>query len=156
MIQASDFTSDESAYLTNLTVGIIAAKKYEDGKKVDMSIEEKKDIMTKFRNNETNILLATNIIARGIDVRNACFVINVGPPKISEKEGDIDLDIYLHRVGRTGRHNDKGLALTLVTKDSVDRLVGGIKKIHKIDVHEMKEPTKLVDEVKECIKMNSE
>jgi hypothetical protein len=46
--------------------------------------------------------------------------------------------------------------LTLVTKDSVDRLVGGIKKIHKIDVHEMKEPTKLVDEVKECIKMNSE
>lgn len=121
-----------------------------------MGIEEKKDIMTKFRNNETNILLATNIIARGIDVRNACFVINVGPPKTSEKEGDIDLDIYLHRVGRTGRHNDKGLALTLVTKDSVDRLVGGIKKIHKIDVHEMKDPAKLVDEVKDCIKMNSE
>ena len=50
-----------------------------------MGIEEKKDIMTRFRNNDTNILLATNIIARGIDVRNACFVINVGPPKYSEK-----------------------------------------------------------------------
>ena len=41
--------------------------------------------MAKFRNNETNILCATNIIARGIDIRNACFVINVGPPKYSEK-----------------------------------------------------------------------
>lgn len=115
-------------------MGIIAAKKYEDGKKVDMTIKEKTDVMTKFRNNETNILLATNIIARGIDVRNACFVINVGPPKASEKEQDIDLDIYLHRVGRTGRHNDKGIALTLIQKESVDRLIGGIKKIHKIEV----------------------
>jgi superfamily II DNA/RNA helicase len=121
-----------------------------------MSITEKTTVMTKFRNNETNILLATNIIARGIDVRNACFVINVGPPKTSEKEADIDLDIYLHRVGRTGRHNDKGLALTLIQKESVDRLVGGIKKIHKIDVHEMKEPEQLVSEVKDCIKENSE
>jgi superfamily II DNA/RNA helicase len=137
-------------------VGIIAAKKYEDGKKVEMSIGEKTTVMTKFRNNETNILLATNIIARGIDVRNACFVINVGPPKTSEKESDIDLDIYLHRVGRTGRHNDKGLALTLIQKESVDRLVGGIKKIHKIEVHEMKEPEQLVNEVKDCIKVNSE
>ncbi len=97
-----------------------------------MEISEKKDIMKKFRNNETNILLATNIIARGIDVRNACFVINVGPPKHSEKDTDVDLDIYLHRVGRTGRHNDKGIALSLLQKESVDKLVVGIKKIHKI------------------------
>ena len=113
-MQASDFTSDESEYLKPLTVGIIAGKKYEDGKKVEMTITEKKDIMTRFRNNDTNVLLATNIIARGIDVRNACFVINVGPPKLSEREPGIDLDIYLHRVGRTGRHNDHGLALTFV------------------------------------------
>lgn len=84
-----------------------------------MSITEKTTVMTKFRNNETNILLATNIIARGIDVRNACFVINIGPPKTSEKDADIDLDIYLHRVGRTGRHNDKGLALTLIRKEDL-------------------------------------
>lgn len=84
-MQASDFTSDEAEYLQSLTVGVIAAKKYEDNKKVDTTITEKNDIMTRFRNNETNILLATNIIARGIDVRNACFVINIGPPKISEK-----------------------------------------------------------------------
>lgn len=137
-------------------MGIIAAKKYEDNKKVEMTITEKRDIMTKFRNNETNILLATNIIARGIDVRNACFVINIGPPKLSDRDSDIDLDIYLHRVGRTGRHNDTGLALTLIKKEDVERLIGGIKKIHKIEVIEMKEPAKLVEEVMECIKHNSE
>lgn len=69
--------------------------------------------MKKFRNNETNVLLSTNIIARGIDVRNACFVINVGSPKKTDKENDIDIDIFLHRVGRTGRHNDKGISLTI-------------------------------------------
>lgn len=68
--------------------------------------------MAKFRTNETNILLTTNIIARVIDMRNACFVINASAPKYSEKENDIDLDTYLHRAGRTGRHNDHGLVLT--------------------------------------------
>jgi superfamily II DNA/RNA helicase len=111
--------------------------------------------MTKFRNNETNILLATNIIARGIDVRNACFVINVGPPKISEKDTDIDLDIYLHRVGRTGRHNDRGIALTFVEKHVLDRMLEGMKKIHKIEINEMKDQSVLADEVIECIKFNS-
>lgn len=113
-------------------MGIIAGKKYEDNKKVEMTIKEKQDIMAKFRNNETNILLATNIIARGIDVRNACFVMNVGPPKYSNKEAEIDFDIYLHRVGRTGRHNDRGVALTFVEGANLTRMVDGMSKIHKI------------------------
>ena len=101
--------------------------------------------MKKFRNDETNILLATNIIARGVDVRNACFVINMGPPKTSDKDLDIDLDIYLHRVGRTGRHNDKGVALTLLEQPSIEKLVEGIKTIHHLDVHLMGDPEKLVE-----------
>jgi superfamily II DNA/RNA helicase len=121
-----------------------------------MTITEKRDIMTKFRNNDTNILLATNIIARGIDVRNACFVINVGPPKISERDTDIDLDIYLHRVGRTGRHNDRGLALTFLEKHVLERLLDGMKRIHKIEITEMTDAGKLADEVVECIKFNSQ
>lgn len=120
-----------------------------------MSIKEKQEIMAKFRNYETNILLATNIIARGIDVRNACFVINVGPPKYSEKENDIDLDIYLHRVGRTGRHNDHGLALTFLEKNILTRLVDGMQKIHKIEITEMKDPVKLAEEVAACITFNA-
>ena len=61
--------------------------------------------------------MCTNIMARGIDIRNAVFVINVIPP-ISKTAANstnimIDVDMYLHRVGRTGRHNDKGVALTI-------------------------------------------
>ncbi len=86
--------------------------------------------MQKFRNNETNVLLATNIIARGIDVRNAVLAMNVGVPKKTEKDDAVDVDTYLHRVGRTGRHNDKGVALTVVEPHQKVPLVEGIKKVH--------------------------
>lgn len=81
LTQASDFTTDEAKYLSDLKVGKIAAKQYVDGKKEDTTIKQKRDLMTEFKNNETNILLCTNIMARGIDIRNACFVINIGAPK---------------------------------------------------------------------------
>jgi hypothetical protein len=44
-------------------------------------------------------------------------VINVGPPKYSEREADIDLDYYLHRLRCIDSHNDRGLALTLAQKN---------------------------------------
>jgi superfamily II DNA/RNA helicase len=56
-------------------------------------------------------------MARGIDIRNAVFVINASSPKKSDKDNDIDVDTYLHRVGRTGRYTDKGIALTLGTHE---------------------------------------
>lgn len=80
----------------------------------------------------------------------------MGPPKYSEKEADIDLDIYLHRVGRTGRHNDHGLALTLVEKINRSRLIEGMKKIHKLEITEMKDPVKLAQEVADAIAFNSQ
>ncbi len=46
--------------------------------------------------------------------------------------------------------------MTFIRKEDVDRLIGGIKKIHKIEIQEMKDPLKLVEEVKDCIKQNSE
>ncbi len=74
--------------------------------------------------------MATNIIARGIDVRNAVLAMNVGVPKKTEKDDAVDVDTYLHRVGRTGRHNDKGVALTVVEPHQKVPLVDGIKKVH--------------------------
>lgn len=59
-------------------------------------------------------------------------------------------------MGRTGRHNDKGIALTLSLKEDIDRLIDGIKKIHKIVVQDIGDINKLIEEVKECIKENSE
>lgn len=100
--------------------------------------------MQKFRNNETQVLLATNIIARGIDVRNAVLAMNVGVPKRTEKDDAIDVDTYLHRVGRTGRHNDKGVALTVTEPQHKTPLLEGMKKVHHLDIKELKDPSELV------------
>ncbi len=74
--------------------------------------------------------MATNIIARGIYVRNAVLAINVGVPKKTEKDDFVDVDTYFHRIGRTGRHNDKGVALTVVEPHQKIPLVKGIKIVH--------------------------
>ena len=116
--------------MKGISKGIIAAKTFKDGKKEETTISEKNEIMQKFRNNETNVLLATNIIARGIDVRNAVLAMNVGVPKRNEKDDAIDVDTYLHRVGRTGRHNDRGVALTITEPQNKMPLIEGMRKVH--------------------------
>jgi superfamily II DNA/RNA helicase len=83
-------------------------------------------------------------MARGIDIRNAVFVINAGSPKKSDRENDIDIDTYLHRVGRTGRYNDKGIALTLGVKEEVEKLINLVKKVHKISIERLPNIKQLV------------
>ncbi len=59
-----------------------------------------------FKNNQVNILIATDVAARGLDIPNVTHVINYDIPN--------DYDTYVHRIGRTGRANQKGIALTFV------------------------------------------
>lgn len=59
-----------------------------------------------FRRNEVPILLATDVVARGIDVDDITHVINYDLPE--------SYDDYVHRIGRTGRNNKKGIALSIV------------------------------------------
>lgn len=59
-----------------------------------------------FKNNETKILLATDVASRGLDIDNVTHVINYDLPETFED--------YIHRIGRTGRAGQKGIALTFV------------------------------------------
>lgn len=68
---------------------------------------ERNKIMGEFRSGQTRILIATNIIARGIDVQNVSLVINYDIPREPET--------YLHRIGRSGRFGRKGVAINFVT-----------------------------------------
>lgn len=63
-------------------------------------------ILNKFKKNEINILLATDVAARGLDINNVSHVINYEMPESYEN--------YIHRIGRTGRADKKGVALTFV------------------------------------------
>ncbi len=61
-----------------------------------------------FKNDQVNVLVATDVAARGIDVKDVTHVINFDPPKVYED--------YVHRIGRTGRAGKSGKALTFITK----------------------------------------
>jgi ATP-dependent RNA helicase RhlE len=74
----------------------------------DKSQEARKDALHKFKIGKTNVLVATDLISRGIDIKFLPYVINYELPR-SPKD-------YIHRIGRTGRAESPGEAITLVTE----------------------------------------
>ncbi len=57
----------------------------------------------------------------------------------------------MHRVGRTGRHNDKGVALTLGTAEEISKLTEGVNRIHKIEMINSDNMKEVTQEVFKCI-----
>lgn len=72
----------------------------------DKRQRERQRFLTQFRENKINILVATDVAARGLDIKNVTHVINYTIPHTYND--------YLHRIGRTGRGDNKGIALTFV------------------------------------------
>ena len=70
------------------------------------SIEHRRDALKKFKQGEIRYLICTDVAARGIDVMDLPFVINMNLPD--------DPEVYIHRVGRVGRNNRLGLAISIV------------------------------------------
>jgi translation initiation factor 4A len=73
----------------------------------ELSSCERKEVMKQFRSGNTRILLSTDLLSRGIDVQQLSLVINFDLPKSKE--------VYIHRIGRSGRYGRKGVAINLVT-----------------------------------------
>ena len=76
--------------------------------------------VNEFQAGNTRILIATDIIARGLDISEVTHVINLDLPKVPE--------IYIHRIGRTGRKEQKGIAISLVS----DKEKSSLKEIEKL------------------------
>lgn len=87
----------------------------------DLSQAKRERVMKSFRSAKLQILVATDIAARGIDVEGVTHVINYDIPE--------DVDSYIHRIGRTGRIGNIGMAVTLVTHRDQDSLAMIDKKI---------------------------
>ena len=88
-----------------------------------------------FRNGENRILIATDVMARGLDIDNVSHVINFDTPEYPEN--------YMHRIGRTGRAGAKGEAISLVSADETSYLKGIEKLIAQkipVDIIEGFEP----------------
>lgn len=74
----------------------------------DLAQQERDDVMYKFKTEQIDILVATDIVARGIDIDDVSVVINYDVPH--------DAEDYIHRIGRTARANRDGCAITLVNE----------------------------------------
>ena len=98
----------------------------------DLEQKEREQVLLNFKSAKTSILVATDIVSRGIDIDNIDLVINYHVP--------MDAEDYVHRVGRTARAKSTGVAITFVNrKDSrnlmkIERLIGN--KIFEIKVPE--------------------
>lgn len=73
----------------------------------DLSQYQRNLVMRRFRNNQVELLVATDVAARGLDIENISHVINYDLPQ--------DVEFYVHRIGRTGRAGKEGMAVTLIT-----------------------------------------
>ncbi len=71
----------------------------------DLSQYQREQILKAFRKKQINLLIATDVAARGLDIKNVSHVINYDIPQYPEN--------YVHRIGRTSRMNKKGIAITL-------------------------------------------
>jgi len=97
----------------------------------DISQSQRERTLNKFKKQKINILVATDVAARGIDVDNLTHVINYSLPQ--------DPESYVHRIGRTGRAGNKGTAITFITPSEYKRLMY-IKRIIKTDMKKSKLP----------------
>lgn len=73
----------------------------------DLSQQQRDRVMKRFRDGKTELLVATDVAARGLDIDNVTHVINFDIPQ--------DPESYVHRIGRTGRAGRKGQAITLIS-----------------------------------------
>jgi superfamily II DNA/RNA helicase len=101
----------------------------------DKSQDERLKALAAFKAGEVDLLVATDVAARGLDITDLPAVFNFDVPFHAED--------YIHRIGRTGRAGASGLAVTLVTRDDA-RMVGDIERLIKTKIEI--EPIELEDD----------
>ncbi len=97
----------------------------------DISQSQRERTLDKFKKQTVNILVATDVAARGIDVVNLTHVINYSLPQ--------DPESYVHRIGRTGRAGNEGTAITFITPSEYKKLMF-IKRIARTDIKKSQIP----------------
>jgi len=80
----------------------------------DLSQAQRDKVMKRFRERKLQMLVATDVAARGIDVNDISHVINYNLPD--------ELELYTHRIGRTGRANKSGIAFSIITPREVSKI----------------------------------
>jgi ATP-dependent RNA helicase DeaD len=80
----------------------------------DLAQADRDRVMQRFRENNLQLLIATDVAARGLDVQNISHVINYGVPD--------EIEVYTHRSGRTGRAGKTGISISIITPKAEEKL----------------------------------
>ncbi|HNU35933.1 MAG TPA: helicase-related protein, partial [Methanomassiliicoccales archaeon] len=115
---------------TKVMVDILAKRLDSYGYRVgelhgDLTQARREKVLKEFREGKTAVLIATDVAARGLDIEGVTHVINYDIPE--------DPEVYVHRIGRTGRAGKEGIAITFITSKEVHLL----KKINEFGVTEI-------------------
>ncbi len=97
----------------------------------DLDQKEREETLFKFKGKSVPILVATDVLSRGIDIKGIEVVINFDVPN--------DPEDYVHRIGRTARADETGVALTLVSRDGL-RKFSRIEKLMEMNVRRLPLP----------------
>lgn len=109
--------------VSNLNEALQAAGYECDELHGDLSQGKREGVMKRFRDAKLQLLVATDVAARGLDVEGITHIFNYDMP--------LDVDSYIHRIGRTGRAGGKGLAITFVSprdQEGLDLIEHGISQ----------------------------
>lgn len=84
-----------------------------EGISSDLEQQQREEVLSRFRSKKTRILVATDVLSRGIDIKDINLIINYDVPG--------DAEDYVHRVGRTARANTTGVALTFINENDMQK-----------------------------------
>ncbi|HPR60608.1 MAG TPA: DEAD/DEAH box helicase, partial [Prolixibacteraceae bacterium] len=104
------FTSTK-AKVNNIVRSLKSDKYKVRGISSDLQQKEREEVISDFRAKNTRILVATDVMSRGIDIKDISLIINYDVPN--------DAEDYVHRVGRTARAETEGVALTLISENDM-------------------------------------
>ena len=94
----------------------------------DMPQKDRDSVMSEFRSGSSRVLITTDIWARGLDVQQVSLVINYDLP--------VNRELYIHRIGRSGRFGKKGVAVNFVRDEDV-RTLKDIERYYSTDIDEL-------------------
>ncbi|MFZ9847847.1 MAG: DEAD/DEAH box helicase [Flavobacteriales bacterium] len=127
------FTSSKSKVQT--IVSALRRKGYSvDGISSDLDQKERENLLSQFRTKKLRIVVATDVLSRGIDIKDINLVVNYDVPNEAAD--------YVHRIGRTARANTKGNAITMVNEDDMYKF-SRIEKLIERELPKLSPPVEM-------------
>lgn len=123
------------------SVSLICGNAKNVGAEMMIDPVQRDKVLDEFRNGVSKVLISTDVLARGIDVPAVTLVINYELPINYESSGGADrksvnFETYLHRIGRTGRFGQKGVAVNLITSNEIEK-INSIKEYYNSEIEKI-------------------